>query len=94
MSGFTVKLLVVLSEPTGVVVEVSPPNEAVNVYELDGSPGVMTQVAVPVLSVAAVQVSVPFKVKVTGSPAMGVFVEEFVRTAETGVGDEKLPENG
>ena len=83
-----------LSEPSGVVVDVSPENEAVNVYELDGSPGVMMQVAVPVVSVSAVHVSEPFKVKVTGSLAMGSFVEEFVSTAETSVGEEKLPENG
>jgi hypothetical protein len=92
-SGFTANVLEVLSEPIGVEVDVSPPNDAVSVYELEGSPGVMTQVAVPVLSVVAVHVSVPLRVKVTGSLTMG-WPLEFVRTAETGVGDEKLPETG
>ena len=54
----------------------------------------MMQVAVPVESVSAVHVSDPFNVKVTGSSAIGSFVEESVRTAETGVGEEKFPENG
>ena len=54
----------------------------------------MTHVAVPVLSVVAVQVSEPLRVKVTGSSGMGVSVVESVRTAETGVGDEKSPETG
>ena len=88
------KVLDVLSEPIGVEADVSPPNDAVKVYELEGSPGVMTQVAVPVLSVLAVQVSEPLSVKVTGSSTMGVPVFGFVSTAETGVGDEKLPETG
>jgi hypothetical protein len=46
----------------------------------------MEQVAVPVLSVVAVHVSVPFNVIVTGSPGTGVLVVVSVRTAETVVG--------
>ena len=51
----------------------------------------MTQVAVPVSSVVAVQVSDPLSVNVTGSPEIGVSVSVLVRTAETGVGEEKSP---
>jgi hypothetical protein len=54
----------------------------------------MTHVAVPVESVLALHVSAPFKVKVTGSFTMGSPVDESVKMAETGVGDEKLPEKG
>ena len=54
----------------------------------------MSQVAVPVESVSAVHVSEPFSVKVTGSLTMGVPVLGLVSTAETGVGDEKLPVTG
>ena len=76
MSGVTVKVLEEVSEPIGVDVVVSPENDAVNVYELEGSPGVMTQVAVPVASVSAVQVSEPLRVKVTGSLTIGALVAE------------------
>ena len=63
---------------------------------LDGWLAVMSQVAVPVLSVVAVHDSElsPFSVKVTGSLTSGVCVSGFVKTAETGVGVEKLPETG
>ena len=54
----------------------------------------MSQVAVPVASVVAVQVSEPLRVKVTGSLTMGVPVFGLVSTAETGVGVEKLPVTG
>ena len=54
----------------------------------------MTQVAVPVSSVVPVHVSDPLSVNVTGSPEIGVSVDESVKTADTGVGDEKLPETG
>lgn len=54
----------------------------------------MTQVAVPVLSVTPVQVSDPLSVKVTGSSAIGVFVVLSVNTADTGVGEKKLPLTG
>ena len=87
-------VLVELFDPMGVDVAVSPGNEALRVYELDGSLAVMSQVAVPVESVFAVQVSDPFRVKVTGSLTMGVPVPGLVRTAETGVGVEKLPVTG
>jgi len=67
-----VNVLVELFEPMGVDVVVSPGKDAVNVYELEGSDAVMSQVAVPVESVFAVHVSEPFSVKVTGSSTMGV----------------------
>ena len=54
----------------------------------------ITHVAVPVLSVTALHVSAPLRVNVTVSPEIGVSVAESIRTAETGVGDEKLPETG
>src|ERR1700731_2543758 len=54
----------------------------------------MTQVAIPLASVVPWHVSVPFKVKVTTSPLIGVPVDESVSTADTGVGEEKLPETG
>ena len=54
----------------------------------------MSQVAVPVASVSAVQVSEPFSVKVTGSSTIGASVFGFVNTADTGVGVEKSPVTG
>jgi hypothetical protein len=93
-SGFTVKVLEVVSDPSGVELDVSPEKEAVKVYELEGSDAVMSQVAVPVASVSAVHVSEPLSVKVTGSLTIAVWVLESVSTAETGVGEEKLPETG
>ena len=53
VSGLTVNVLDELSEPIGVVVVVSPGKEAVSVYELDGSEGVMTHEASPLSSVVA-----------------------------------------
>ena len=56
----------------------------------------MSHVAVPVVSMVAVHSSyvLPLKVKVTGSSTIGVLVSGVVRTADTGVGDEKLPVTG
>jgi hypothetical protein len=48
--------------------------------------------AVPVVPVVPVQVSVPFRVKVTGSPGTGAAVALSVRTAETVVGSAKSPD--
>ena len=54
----------------------------------------MSQVAVPVASVFAVQVSEPLRVNVTGSFEIGAPVSGLVNTAETGVGDEEVARDG
>ena len=67
----------------------SPPNAAVSEYVAAGSLGVMEHFATPLLSVVAVHDCVPFKVSVTGSPAMAAPVSEFESTAETMPGSAK-----
>ena len=91
------KVLDVLSDPIGTEVVESPGKDAVSVYVLDGWLAVMSQDAVPVLSVVAVHDSElsPFSVKVTGSLTSRASVcLGFVKMADTGVGVEKLPETG
>jgi hypothetical protein len=75
-------------EPIGVDWDESPSNVADSVYVSSGSLGVITQVAVPVLSEFAVHVPPPLSEKTTGSLAMGVagVVAVSVTTADTVVG--------
>ena len=67
---------------------VSPAKLPVRVYVAAGSPGVMGQEATPMEFVVPVHVSAPFRVKVTGSPAMGRLVLPSVSTPDTLVASE------
>ena len=97
VSGFTVNVLEVLTDPMGVEVVVSPGKRCAQGIAVRGLAGRDVAGRGPLsrrVIGGHVSEEFPLRVNVTGSLTMGALVSGLVSAADTGVGVEKLPVTG